>query len=142
MPDINRLSLEKSKADFVRQLDVDADYIKFDTRKELFMYAVAKGAQFPKELEEAKDALFNDRDLNDDDKAMMYSLVYSELDDLDVLKNKEKVYHHIQQMANSGIELIQDEIDTFSMGDKAKHLLKNLNEKYESIKDILEEISV
>lgn len=142
MPEINRLSLEKSKADFVRQLDEDADYIKFDNKKELFMYAATRGSQFPKKLEEAKDALFNDRDLNDDDKAIIYSLVYGEKGDLNMFSDKAEVYNMIQQMANSGIEVIQDEVDNFSMGDKSKHLLKNLNDKYKSIKGLLDEIDI
>lgn len=142
MPDIDRLSVEKSKAEFARNLNEETDYIKFDNRKELFMYAVTRGSAFPKPLEEAKDALFNDRDLNVDDKALIYSLAFSETNDVDMLTKKGDVYKIIQEMANSGLEFIQEEISNLSMGDKSLILLRNLNKKYENLKNMLDELDV
>ena len=76
------------------------------------MFALSMGADCYNGdvLESAKDGFFNDRDLNEADKAMIYALIAPELAKLEDITNKDQVFKMAEGLANKGFSIILDEM--------------------------------
>lgn len=136
MPDQDRLYIEARKGDFIRGINKQNQYLKFDNQKDLFLYAMVLGHEIPSEFSGSRDGLFNSRDLSYEDEALIYSLVFPVLEDIEELTNKEKVYTYAQNMANTGFSIIEQKIDEISFDNLTMKLLKELDDKYEELKEL------
>ena len=136
MPEQDRLYADFNKKEFVRDLNKKGDYLKFDNMKDLFIYAMALGAECPMALDGKKEGIFLDKDLNSEDKALIYALTAPELENIEKIADKETVYDIAQNMANMGFAMIEQTIESSSIENINKKLLVSLDEKYEELVNI------
>lgn len=111
----DRLYIDKSKEEKIRDIK-QKGYFNYDNQKDAFMLALSLGADLyikGKKLD-SKEGLFNDRDLQEMDKAILYSLVEPELDDIQEITNKEKVYEIAEVMADKGFDILLDKMEESS----------------------------
>ena len=130
----DRLYVDKNKAEFIRSINKNNEYLKFDNQKELFIYAMTLGTHCPTKFTGTKEGLFLEKDMNYEDRALIYSVVLPELDNIEELTDREKVYDIAQNMANTGFSFIQKQIENNSFENLTMRLLVNLDEKFEKIK--------
>lgn len=102
MADIDRFHVDKNKIEFVRGINRNNEYLKFDNQKDLFIYAMTLGLDCPTNFIGAKEALLHEKDMNYEDMALIYSVVLPELDKIKELTDKEKVCEIVQNMDNTG----------------------------------------
>ncbi len=133
MADQDRLYVDKNKIEFVRGINKSNKYLKFDNQKDLFMYAMTLGVDCPTSFTGIKEALFLEKDMNYEDMALIYSIVLPELDKIEELTDKEKVYTIAQNMANTGFSFIKEEVDNNSFESLTVKLLLKLDEKFKKI---------
>lgn len=129
-----RLHIDYDKSDFIRGINKNNKYLKFDNQKDLFIYAMVIGADCPSKFKGKREAFFHDKDLNYEDKAIMYAVVAPELDTLEDIANTDLIYDIAERMANTGFSIIQQNIESISLENMSKKLLSQLDEKYEEIK--------
>lgn len=134
MAEQDRFYVDKNKIEFIRGINKNNEYLKFDNQKELFIYAMALGANCPTNFTGNREALFHEKDMNYEDKAIIYSVVLSELDKIEELTDKERVYNIVQNMANTGFSFIKEELENNSFENLTMKLLIKLDEKFEKIK--------
>ena len=129
----DRIYVDKSRKDEIRGIK-DAGYLNFDNQKDVFMYALSMGVDCYNggELQNGKEGFFNDRDLNEADKAMIYSLISPELGALEDITDRELVLKKAEGMADKGFSIILDE-----MKDKSPevYMLVMLNKANELFKE-------
>lgn len=128
----DRMYIDKSRQKEIREIK-DRGYLKFDNQKDVFMFAMAMGIDCYAggELECAKDGLFNDRDLNEADKAMMYALIAPELDALESITDRSLVFRKAEGMADKGFTIILDEMKDKSPEVYMLLMLNKANEMFE-----------
>lgn len=132
----DRFYVAKNNAKFIRSLNErDNRYLKFNTNKETFFYAMTLGINNPTEIAGNKEGLFLDANLNIQDEALLYSVVSEELDSLDELTDKNKVYGTAEKMANSGYKIIEDNVNSVSYDNLTMKLFTELDELYEGLKE-------
>ncbi|HZJ76888.1 MAG TPA: hypothetical protein VFC70_04180 [Oscillospiraceae bacterium] len=132
----DRFYVAKNNAKFIRSLNErDNRYLKFNTNKETFFYAMTLGINNPTEIAGNKEGLFLDANLNIQDEALLYSVVSEDLDSLDELTDKNKVYGVAERMANSGYKIIEDNINSVSYDNLTMKLFTELDELYEGLKE-------
>lgn len=132
----DRFYVAKNNAKFIRSLnEKDNRYLKFNTNKETFFYAMTLGINNPTEIAGNREGLFLDANLNIQDEALLYSVVSEELDSLDELTDKNKVYGAAERMANSGYKIIEDNINSVSYDNLTMKLFTELDELYEGLKE-------
>lgn len=133
----DRIYIDKTRQKEIRGIK-DAGYLNFDNQKDVFMFALAMGVDCYNggELENGKDGFFNDRDLNEADKALIYSLILPELSALEDITNREQVLKKAEGMADKGFSIILDEMKDKSpevymllMLNKANELFKEAESK-------------
>ena len=66
--------------------------------------------------------------------ALLYSIVLEELNDLDELTEKNKVYGIAEKMANTGYKIMNNKIDLISYDNLTMKLFSELDELYENHK--------
>lgn len=132
----DRIYIDKSRQKEIRGIK-DAGYLNFDNQKDVFMFALAMGVDCYNggELENGKDGFFNDRDLNEADKAMIYSLITPELPTLEYITNRELVLKKAEGMANKGFSIILDEMKDKSPEVYMLLMLKKANELFDEVKE-------
>lgn len=128
---IDRINIDKSRQSEIRKIK-DNGYLAFDNQKDVFMYALATGMDSYNGgvLEKNKDALFNDRDLNESDKAIIYALIEPELDKLEDITDRELVLKMAEGMADKGFTIILDEMEEMGPEVYRLKMLNRLNELY------------
>lgn len=132
----DRFYVVKNNAEFIRSLnEKDNRYLKFNTNKETFFYAMTLGINNPTEIAGNREGLFLDANLNIQDEALLYSVVSEELDSLDELTDKNKVYGVAEKMANAGYGIIENNINSISYDNLTMKLFTELDELYENLKD-------
>ena len=72
--------------------------------------------------------------IRDRDMALLYSIVLEELNDLDELTEKNKVYGIAEKMANTGYKIMNNKIDLISYDNLTMKLFSELDELYENHK--------
>lgn len=135
MAEKDRLYIDTTKSEFVRGINKNNQYLKFDNQKDLFMYAMTLGANIPSSFEGKKDALFLEKDMNYEDVALIYSMVYPELEKLEQITDKEKVYTIAQNMANTGFVIMERKIEENSFDNLTMKLLIELDEKFKELQE-------
>lgn len=101
--------------------------------KDLFIYALSLGKDFPSDLEKP-DQWFEEDDLNSEDKAIMFSIAYGATDNIDNLVNFEAISPVLDRMCNTGIAQIAEKINQGGLDNIEKRLIDELNESYKRIK--------
>ena len=131
----DRIYVDKSRKDEIRGIK-DAGYLNFDNQKDVFMYALAMGVDCYNggELQNGKEGFFNDRDLNEADKAMIYSLISPELGALEDITDRELVLKKAEGMADKGFSIILDEMKDKSPEVYMLVMLKKANELFKEAK--------
>lgn len=135
MSEQDRLYIDGSKSEFVRDINKSNQYLKFDNQKDLFIYAMTLGLDCPSAFAGKRDGLFLKKDMNYEDEALIYSIVYQELDKLEELTDKEKVYSIAQNMANTGFLIMKQKIEDNSFDNLTIKLLVELDEKYKTLQE-------
>lgn len=132
----DRIFIDKSKAKEIRAIK-ELDYLKFDNQKEVFMLAMAMGLDLynGKVLEDGKEGLFNDRDLNAADIAMIYSLIKPELDDIEELTDRDLVLKKAEGMADKGFSILLDDMKGKGVEAYLLIMLNKANELFEEAKE-------
>ncbi len=134
MSEQDRLYVDKEKIEFIRGINKTHDYLKFENQKDLFMYAMALGINCPSNFTSKKEGLFLEKDMNYEDMAILYSVALNEVQQIEELTDKEKVYTIVQNMANTGFSFIEKHIENNSFENLTMKLLLELDEKYEKMK--------
>ena len=134
--DQDRIYIDKSRQKEIRGIK-DAGYLNFDNQKDVFMFALAMGVDCYNggELENSKDGFFNDRDLNEADKSMMYALIEPELNKLEDITDRTTVLKKAEGMADKGFLNILDEMKDKSPEVFVLTMLKKANELYQEAVD-------
>ncbi len=112
------------------------------TQKEKCLYAMALGLKSPSKIE-TKDAIFNSRELTETDEILiaLASINEEEHFDLDILLDENRIYEFAQNCVNSGLEYIID-LMKGNTENLEKKLLFELDNEFNKISDILDEIKV
>ena len=132
MKDPDRIYIDKAKQEDIRGIK-SKGYLEFDNQKDVFMYAMAMGINIYSggELTGTKDGFFNDRDLNEADKALMYALIEPELDKIEDITNRELVFSKAEGMADKGFSIILEEMKDTNVEVFMLQMLNKTNELYE-----------
>lgn len=133
MSDKDRFFVDFDKSEFIRSINKNNKYLKFNNQKDLFIYAMVIGMDTPTNFKGKKEAFFHDSDLNYEDKAIIYSVVAPKLEKLEDITNNELIYDIAQKMANTGFTIIKHNIEDISLENMDKKLLTQLDEKYKAI---------
>lgn len=133
--DQDRIYIDKTRQKEIRGIK-DAGYLVFDNQKDVFMFALAMGIDCYNGgiLENAKDGFFNDRDLNEADKAMIYALLAPELEQLEDITKRSLVLKKAEGMADKGFTVILSEMADKSAEVYSLLMLNKANALYEEAK--------
>ena len=131
----DRIYIDKTRKKEIRGIK-DAGYLAFDNQKDVFMFALAMGMDCYNggAIESAKDGFFNDRDLNEADKAMIYALLAPELDQLEDITERSLVLKKAEGMADKGFTVILSEMSDKSSEVYSLLMFKKANALYEDAK--------
>jgi len=132
----DRIYIDKARQESIRGIK-GKGYLEFDNQKDVFMYAMAMGMDCYAggELTGTKDGFFNDRDLNEADKALMYALIQPELDKIEDITDRDLVFRKAEGMADKGFSIIIDEMKDTNIEVFLLQMLNKTNELYASAKE-------
>lgn len=82
--------------------------------KDIFLYAMALGKDLPSDLEGA-DQWFEKSDMDESEKAIVYSVAYDILNDVDKLLDFETLRNVVDRMSNSGLDVLAEKMDSVSL---------------------------
>lgn len=98
----DRLYIDKNRLTEIRGIK-NSGYLEFDNQKDVFMYALVMGLDCYTGGElTSREGFFNDRDLNAEDLAIIYSLVVPELEKIEDMTDRDLVFHKAEGMADKG----------------------------------------
>jgi hypothetical protein len=100
--------------------------------KDIFLYALALGKDIPSDLEGA-DQWFEKSDMDETEKAIVYSVAYDVLNDVDKLLDFETLRNVVDRMSNSGLDVLAEKMDSESLDNAEKKMIMELNEVYEEL---------
>jgi hypothetical protein len=101
--------------------------------REIILYAISRGIESPSIIEGKKDGYINEKDLSINDEALIYACVLPILDDIEKISDKGFIYDYVQQAANTGFKIIENEIEHHSIETMDKTLLVELDEQYKKL---------
>lgn len=132
----DRINIDKSRQESIRGIK-GKGYLEFDNQKDVFMFAMAMGMDCYSggELTGAKDGFFNDRDLNEADKALMYALIQLELDKIEDITDRDLVFRKAEGMADKGFSIILDDMKDTNVEVFMLQMLNKTNELFETAKE-------
>lgn len=114
----DRFMAEEKALDFLRSLtsstyaprNIEIKSKPFTELKYAFLWAVSLGLNEGKRtpLQGAKDGVFMTSNLNDDQKAFLYTIAIAETNDLEVIDNEDKVVSIAEEYANTGIYRLRE----------------------------------
>lgn len=131
----DRIYIDKARQKEIRGIK-DSGYLAFDNQKDVFMFALSMGMDCYNDsvLESAKDGFFNDRDLNEADKAMIYALLAPELKQLEDITDRALVLKKAEGMADKGFSIILNDMADKSAEVYSLLMLNKANALYEEAK--------
>lgn len=131
----DRIYIDKNRQESIRGIK-GKGYLEFDNQKDVFLYAMAMGMDCYSggELTGGKDGFFNDRDLNEADKAFLYALIEPELEKIEDITDRDLVFRKAEGMADKGFTIILDEMKNSSVDVFELLMLNKTNELYETAK--------
>lgn len=100
--------------------------------KDIFLYTLALGKDIPSDLEGA-DQWFEKSDMDEAEKAIVYSVAYDVLNDVDKLLDFETLRNVVDRMSNSGLDVLAEKMDSESLDNAEKKMIMELNEVYEEL---------
>ena len=129
----DRIYIDKSRQESIRGIK-GKGYLEFDNQKDVFMFAMAMGMDCYSggELTGTKDGFFNDRDLNEADKALMYALIQPELEKMEDITDRDLVFRKAEGMADKGFSIILDEMQDTNIEVFMLQMLNKTNELFET----------
>ena len=132
----DRIFIDKGRQDEIRKIK-DNGYLAFDNQKDVFMYALAMGMDSYNGgvLEKGREGLFNDRDLNESDKAIIYALIEPELEKLEDITDRTLVLKKAEGMADKGFTVMLDEMEEMGPEVYRLKMLNRTNELYEEAEE-------
>ena len=133
--DQDRIFIDKTRQKEIRGIK-EAGYLAFDNQKDVFMFALAMGMDFYNGgvLENTRDGFFNDRDLSEADKAMIYAVICPELDQLEDITKRSLVLKKAEGMADKGFTIILNEMEDKSPEVYSLVMLNKANELFKEAK--------
>lgn len=131
----DRIYIDKARQDRIRGIK-GAGYLEFDNQKDVFMFALAMGMDCYSggELTGSKDGFFNDRDLNEADKALLFALIQPELEKIEDLTDRDLVFRKAEGMADKGFSVILEEMEGKNVEVFMLQMLNKTNEMFEMAK--------
>ena len=103
----DRLSIDKDDREMYEEIKL----FKSRENKEKFIFAMAYGfmnnIKFPLKK---KEGFFLNKNLKEEDEALIYSLAIRSVGKADVLLDLQKVYEIVEEYAHAGLKLLYDEI--------------------------------
>lgn len=131
----DRLYIEKSRKDEIRDISKRNDYLKFENQKELFMYAMVLGMDcYNGGTISSGDGFFLAKDMHIEDQAFMDAIVAPEVSNLEDLNNTDLVFKKAEGIADRGFSVILDEINGKNTETLILTMLKRTNELYKEAK--------
>lgn len=138
MQDIpDRIYVDKKDRNLFNKLDQE-DMLKFKgggrTRKEQFLFAMAIG--FKNDIcyaLETKEALFNARDLQPEDEALINAIAINKAGSVEILSQRAEVYRIVEEYAHGGIKILCYKIKSTPLGTFDKMLEKELHEIHKNL---------
>lgn len=100
--------------------------------KDIFLYSLALGKDIPTDLEGA-DQWFEDSDFTTADKAIVYSIAYDVLNDVDKLLDFETLRNTVDRMSNSGLDILEEKMASGSLDNSEKKMILELNRIYDEL---------
>ena len=147
MPD--RINISKKSKNIINKVEKEK-FLNLDStntsRSLLFSFAMAIGLEtMPTKLENLHPGgLILDSSIDSKTKSLMYSYIISKSTNkttLDEVSDKEYVYKSVQELANTGFQVIEDYMEK-NENDVIWNMLKELDEQYyenvEKVKSIYE----
>lgn len=126
----DRLSIDKKDRPLYKDLEEKEEMFKGMKNKDMFMLAMIIGFDNDSQSElKAKDGFFLEKDLNDDDRALLNAVAMHDADGVEVLKDTGEVYKIAEQYAHFGIRIIQDWIKGSPHGSFPKEFESKILEK-------------
>lgn len=101
--------------------------------KDIFLYTMSLGIDIPSDLESA-DQWFEDSDLSIADKAIVYSVAYDFLNDINKLLDFETLRNVVDRMSNSGLDILEEKMSSGSLDNSEKKMIIELNRIYDELK--------
>jgi len=101
--------------------------------KDIFLYALALGKDIPPHDLEGADQWFEKSDMDEAEKAIVYSVAYDVLNDVDKLLDFETLRTVVDRMSNSGLDALAEKMDSESLDNAEKKMILELNEVYEEL---------
>lgn len=128
----DRIYIDKARQTEIRGIK-NSGYLEFDNQKDVFMFALAMGMDCYSggELSGRGEGFFNDRDLNEADKAIIYALIRPELDRLEDLTDRDLVFRKAEGMADKGFSIFLEETKNKSVDVYNLLMLNRANELFE-----------
>jgi dnd system-associated protein 4 len=131
----DRVSIRKSdRKDYDRLKEKDSPFFGKEN-KDLFILSMIIGFNSGTRLElDKKDGFVRTEYFSDKEKAIMKAIAISELNDLEILRDKEKVYSIVEEYAASGIKILKEEVFNEDFASFFKKLESDLNNKLKTYK--------
>jgi len=131
------LFLHYDKKKNIKEKVDQADYLGMSqvSRLELFLLAMAIGKKSPTEVQN-KDSLVRGEYVHKDLDALPFIISLSigsnqKEEDIDDLLNDENLFSYAEQCANTGFQVIEDEIEHYNPDDTELEKIIELNDIYE-----------
>ena len=130
----DRLNVDKQDRKIYKEIQEKEEMFKSMKNKELFLLAMMIGFdhESPKELK-SKDGFFLEKDLNDDDRAIINAVAMHDKDGVEVLKDMGEVYRIAEEYAHFGIRIIHEWINSTPHGSFTKEFESKILDKVRNI---------
>lgn len=119
----DRINIRKNDRENYKELQKQEPF-KGKTNKEIFMMAMAIGFHVGNRIKFCKgekEGWFLLKDLNDEEKSIIYGLAINE-EGLNILLEMDKIYSITEEYANGGIKILKDKIFSGDPGSYIKKL--------------------
>jgi len=130
----DRANVDKNDRKIYSKISEGKDgFFKGANRKEQFLTAMAIG--FLNNVRKPlgnKDALFNTREIDSKDMALINAVYVYDTDNLDGLTNGEEILKIAEEYAHAGINILNDQIESTTLGNFWKQYEKLVNDKNKS----------
>jgi hypothetical protein len=129
----DRLYIDKNDRKLYENIELDENGDKFfegKTRKDQFIFAMATG--FINNVHQpldTKENFFLTKDLRREDEAIINAVALF-ANDIEILKDTEKVFKIAEEYAHAGVNILNDKIKSTVHGSFWKHYEKDLHESY------------
>jgi len=130
----DRLYIDKKDRKLFKDLEEKEEMFKGMKRKDMFLLAMMIGFdnESPKELS-TKDGFFLEKDLNNDDRAILNAIAMHDAKGVEVLKDMGEVYRIAEEYAHFGIRIILDWINSTPHSSFSKEFESKILERIEKI---------